>query len=193
MAEIDFGTYHHSSLEESIKVRALVEEKMNQVLGNLYPATQKINILDAGCGLGFMTSIAAKHFHYASITGIDIFNHDSLSGSSMEKALQNMKELGIDNRVLLINHNLLTPFTMGTKFDLAMSNLVFHNLGKNRFKAHDNVIECLNGGGYFILIDLLPEQSIDMNYLRNSFSTVMEIPITGNGKWDLQMKVFQKI
>ena len=40
-----------------------------------------------------------------------------------------------------------------------MSNLVFHNLGTNRFKAYDNVIECLNGGAYFILIDLLPEQS----------------------------------
>ena len=77
-----------------------------------------------------MASIASKHFPYASITGIDIFNHDSLSGPSMEKALQNMKELEIDKRVLLINHNLLTPFTMGTKFDLAMSNLVFHNLGK---------------------------------------------------------------
>ena len=102
VTEIDFGTYHHSSLEESIKVRALVEEKMNQVLGKLYPETQKINILDAGCGLGFMVSIAAKHFPYASITGIDIFNHDSLSGSSIEKALQNMKELGIDKRVLLI-------------------------------------------------------------------------------------------
>ena len=193
MAEIDFGTYHHSSLEESIKLRGLVKEKMNQVLDTLYPATQKTNILDAGCGLGFMVSIAAKHFPYASITGIDIFNHDSLSGSSMEKALQNMKELGIDKRVLLIEHNLLTPFTIETKFDLAMSNLVFHNLGKKRFKAYDNVIECLSTGGYFILIDLLPEQSIDMDYLRNSFSTVMEIPITGNGKWDLQMKIFQKI
>ena len=193
MAEIDFGTYHHSSLEDSIKLRGLVEEKMNQVLGKLYPATQKINILDAGCGLGFIASIAAKQFPDAVITGIDIFDHDSLSGSSMEKALQNMKELGIDKRVLLIEHNLLTPFTIETKFDLAMSNLVFHNLGKKRFKAYDNVIECLSTGGYFILIDLLPEQSIDMDYLRNSFSTVMEIPITGNGKWDLQMKIFQKI
>jgi cyclopropane fatty-acyl-phospholipid synthase-like methyltransferase len=193
MAEIDFGIYHHSSLEESIKLRTLVEEKMNNVLGKLFPETQKIDILDAGCGLGFMISIAAKHFPDASITGIDIFNHDSLSGSSMEKALQNMKELGIDKRVLLINHNLLSTFNTETKFDLAMSNLVFHNLGKNRFKAYDNVIECLNSRGYFILIDLLPEQFIDMNYLGNSLSTVMEIPITGNGKWDLQMKVLQKI
>jgi len=146
MAEIDFGTYHHSSLEESMKLRGLVKEKINPVLSNLYPVTQKINILDAGCGLGFMVSIAAKHFPYASITGIDIFNHDSLSGSSMEKALQNMKEIGIDKRVILINHDLLTHFTRGTKFDLTMSNLVFHNLGKIDLRPMIMLLNALMAG-----------------------------------------------
>ncbi len=49
--------------------------------------------LSTDCVLGFMSYMAAKYFPDDLITQIDIFNHDSLSGSLLEKANKNMKEL----------------------------------------------------------------------------------------------------
>jgi 2-polyprenyl-3-methyl-5-hydroxy-6-metoxy-1,4-benzoquinol methylase len=52
-------------------------------------------ILDAGCGLGWSTISLAQAYPAAEVIGID------LDGPSIERARQNAKEAGVDNRVTL--------------------------------------------------------------------------------------------
>ena len=103
MEDVDFGTYHHSTPEESKRIREYAEEAFSKLLRPLYPSRAALQILDAGCGLGFLTYVAAKCFPKASITGIDLFRRGSMSELSIEKALKNMKFLGIDSRTSFLN------------------------------------------------------------------------------------------
>ena len=94
MTDVDVGTYHHSTPEESKYIRERAEKAFSNVLRPLYPSAASLRILDAGCGLGFLTWVAAECFPKASITGVDLFRHDSISGISMDKAVNNMKSFG---------------------------------------------------------------------------------------------------
>lgn len=66
---VDFGTYRHSTPEESNEIRAGAEKAFSKLLRPLYPKNAKLRILDAGCGLGFLVYIAAKCFSKAQVTG----------------------------------------------------------------------------------------------------------------------------
>ena len=129
MADVDFGTYHHSTPEESQQTRQDAAKAFSKLLRPLYPSGAALRILDAGCGLGFLTYVVAKRFPKASITGIDVFRYGSVSELSMEKAVQNMKSLGIDSRTSFLKRDLTKPIKSDVQFDLAVSNLVFHNMG----------------------------------------------------------------
>ena len=51
---VDFGTYHHSTLEESEKLRTIIYKKFHEAFNYiLFRENSNINILDVGCGLGF--------------------------------------------------------------------------------------------------------------------------------------------
>lgn len=192
MDSVDFGTYHHSTREESEKVRTLVEKEVTSLLTKLFPESSTLRVLDAGCGLGFMSYLAARCFPNALVTAVDTFDNESLVDSSMEKATRNMKALNLDSRVYFKKHDLRKTLDPETIFDLAISNLVFHNLGKERFVAYSNVLRNLSKGGYFVIADLFPRQSADMKFFMENSSIVMEKPLTGKGRWDLQLKVLQR-
>ena len=65
------------------------------------------------------------------------------------------KLLGVGDRVKFIKADINgLEFTEG-KFDLVVSNLVFHNLGKKRFSAYSEIYKILKPGGYFALGDFL--------------------------------------
>lgn len=192
MNNLNFGTYHHSTQEESDHIRSMVEKKVNSIFSKLYSISSELQILDAGCGLGFMSYLAATYYPQSFITGYDVFNDESLKDSSMEKAIQNVRSLGLENRIEIKKHDLTQSFESGVAFDLAVSNLVFHNMGKNRFTAYENIFNAMKRGGYFVLGDLFPENSADMNFLRERSKVILEQPVTGDGEWDLQLKVFQK-
>ena len=68
---VDFGTYHHSKPDESREMRERVAGAFSAVLLTLYEPHSEIRILDAGCGLGFLSYVAAKTFPESVITGID--------------------------------------------------------------------------------------------------------------------------
>jgi len=72
MTDIDFGTYHHSTPEESKRISESLEKAFSKLLRPLYSSGAILRILDAGCGLGFLTYVAAKCFPKASITGVDL-------------------------------------------------------------------------------------------------------------------------
>jgi len=128
--DVDFGTYHHSTSQESNEIRQRAERSFSRLLRSFYPSGAALRILDAGCGLGFLMFVAAKCFPKAQITGIDLFRHGSISGISMAKAVKNMKFLGIGSRTSFLKDDLTKPVEAGAQYDLALSNLVFHNMGK---------------------------------------------------------------
>ncbi|BCU67672.1 hypothetical protein HS7_11090 [Sulfolobales archaeon HS-7] len=152
---IDFGIYHNSTREQSEKLRGNAE----QVFTVLFQRTgvdrsSHLMILDVGCGLGFLSYVAAKYFPNADILGIDTFSHESLEQSSIVKAKRNMELLGLSDRVEFKRVNILGMSETLGRFDLAISNLVFHNLGERRFDAYQRVRDILKADSFFINGDL---------------------------------------
>ena len=190
--EIDFGTYHHSTPEESSNMRSRVETAFSELFTSVYSPESEISILDAGCGLGFLASVAARNFPNSRITGVDVFGHGSLSDASLEKANANMKALNLETRVQLLKHDLRKPLGSNVIYDLAISNLVFHNLGKKRFLAYENVFNALKDGGYFILGDLFPSLKVDLEFFNGRCNEVDEKISEGSGKWAYRILVMQK-
>ena len=191
-ANVDFGTYHHSSPEESKRIREETAKAFSKLLRPLYPSTATLKILDAGCGLGFLTYVAAKRFPKATITGVDLFRHGSVSDLSMDKAVQNMKCLGIGSRTSFLKHDLTKPIQSDVQYDLAVSNLVFHNMGKKRFKAYNTVFDALKPGGYFVIGDLFSHAKADMDYFHEQSTLTDELDQGGSGHWQYQIKVLRK-
>jgi cyclopropane fatty-acyl-phospholipid synthase-like methyltransferase len=192
MADVDFGTYHHSTPQESKRIREDAEKAFSKLLRPLYPSHTALKILDAGCGLGFLTYVVAKCFPKASVTGIDLFKHGSVSQLSIDKALENMKALGMESRTSFLKHDLTKPLTSDVQYDLAVSNLVFHNMGKKRFKAYETVFDALKAGGYFVIGDLFPHGKADMDYFHEQSTLINELDQGGSGRWRYQIKVLRK-
>jgi cyclopropane fatty-acyl-phospholipid synthase-like methyltransferase len=193
MTDVDFGTYHHSSPEESKRIRESAEKAFSKLMRPLYPSGAILRILDAGCGLGFLTYVVAKRFPKASVTGVDLFRHGSVSELSMDKAVKNMKSLGMDSRTSFLKHDLTKPLKSDMQYDLAVSNLVFHNMGKKRFKAYETVFDALKPREYFVIGDLFPHDKADMNYLRERSTLIKELDQGGSGRWHYQIKVLRKM
>jgi SAM-dependent methyltransferase len=192
MPDVNFGTYHHSTPEESRRLRGLAEKAFSKLLRPLYPSRAALSILDAGCGLGFLTYASARCFPNASITGVDLFSHGSVSELSLDKAVKNMKSLRIDSRTSFLQHDLTKPLKSDVRYDLAVSNLVFHNMGKKRFKAYGTVFDALKPRGYFVIGDLFPRGTADTDYLRERSTLINELHEGSYGRWDYQIKVLRK-
>ena len=60
------------------------------------------------------------------------------------------------------------------RYDLAISNLVFHNMGEERFKAYETVFDALKPRGCFIIGDLFPRGNADIDYLRERSTLINE-------------------
>jgi cyclopropane fatty-acyl-phospholipid synthase-like methyltransferase len=192
MADVGFGTYHHSTAEESRQIREDAAKAFSTLLRPLYPSRAALRILDAGCGLGFLMQVAGKCFPKATITGVDLFRRGSMSELSMDKAVTNMKSLGIDSRTSFLRHDLTKPMTSEARYDLALSSLVFHNMGKKRFTAYGTVFEALKPGGYFVIGDLFPRGKEDMDFFLTKSTLINELHEGSFGRWHYQIKVLRK-
>jgi cyclopropane fatty-acyl-phospholipid synthase-like methyltransferase len=190
--DVDFGTYHHSTAKESNDIRERAEKAFSKVMRSLYPSGAPLRILDAGCGLGFLTYVAAKCFPKARIVGVDQFRHGSISGISMDKAAKNMRSLGIDSRTSFLKHDLTKPMESDAQYDLAVSNLVFHNMGEKRFKAYETVFDVLKPRGFFVIGDFFPQGKADMDYFRRRSTVMNEFDESGSGPWAYKIKVLRK-
>ncbi len=190
--DVDFGTYHHTTPEESRETRKKVEDAFTSIFASLYPPDSVLEILDAGCGLGFLSYVAARHFKHSKVTGIDIFDHESLSEASIGRARENMKSLGLNQSVTFVEHDLTKPTKPEGRYDLIISSLVFHNLGKKRFGAYENVFSALKRGGYFVIGDLFPNEGADIRHLTLHSTVVREIEGEGSGRWKYKIKVLRK-
>lgn len=193
MTRVDFGTYHHSTPEQSKAIRKYAEEAFSKLLRPLYPADAALRVLDAGCGLGFLTSVAAKCFAKASITGVDLFSRGSMSEISLSKAMENMKALGIDSRTSFLKHDLTKAMKSNGQYDLAISNLVFHNMGNKRFSAYGTVLDALRANGYFVVGDLFGDEKRDIDYLRERATLIDEFDGGSSGAPHYKIKVLRKM
>jgi SAM-dependent methyltransferase len=190
--DVDFGTYHHSTPQESNEIRRGAETSFSKRLHELYPSDAPLRILDAGCGLGFLISVAAKCFPKAHITGVDLFRHGSISGMSMDKAANNMKCLGLGSRTSFLKHDLTKPMESKAPYDLVLSNLVFHNMGKKRFNAYGMVFDVLRSGAFFVIGDLFPDDKADLDYFRGCSVLINESDESDSGPWKYKIRVLRK-
>lgn len=192
MMDVDFGTYHHSTETQSRELREKAEKAFISLLNGLFSKEMQIRVLDAGCGLGFLSSVVSNCLPNCSVLGVDIFGHNSLSGTSIQKAQENMKKLGLEKKVEFREHDLRLPLSADERFDLSVSNLVFHNLGKKRFDGYDTVFGALRPRGYFVIGDLFPHMNADMKYFQRHATLLNEVTESESGRWSYRIKVLQR-
>jgi SAM-dependent methyltransferase len=123
-----------------------------------------LKILDVGCGLGFLSYISAEFYRNAGITGIDTFEHSNLKRSRLEGAKENARTLDFSDRIIFKKDNMFR-FTPAEKFDIIVSNLVFYNFGKKRFKA----------GSFVIMGNLFFSPKIEIAQLEKAFRNLRQI------------------
>jgi SAM-dependent methyltransferase len=174
----DFGTYHHSSPKRSERTRAVVAQGFLEAFDALpFSRDRELDIMDLGCGLGFLSCVCAKFYKRARVTGIDTFQHASLKGSSLEKANENVRILGLSDRVHLERGDILTSDYGDRGFDLLVSNLVFHNLGRRRFGAYNRLPSWMSRDSHALLGDSFREGKGDVKHLSNIFRIEREIEL----------------
>ena len=171
----DYGTYHHTTPEQSELTRQTLR-------GAFYDAFHRISnpgdvkrVLDAGCGLGFLSEVTARYFTDSTVVGVDLFGSKGLPEGNMKLAADNMIAAGLLDRVKFVKSDLKSLDFPVEYFDLVVSNLVFHNLGRSRFKAYEGIVTVMKPGAFFVVGDFFFSKTRDMGFLRKRMRLVDEI------------------
>lgn len=151
----DFGIYHHTDKEGSGHTRRRVGSLFSAAFNYLDDIGHSPSrVLDAGCGLGFVSALVTHRYAAATVIGSDNFAGKSLANSSINLAEGNMHMLQIEDRVTFIRSDLLAmPFTDGV-FDTIVTSLVYHNLGPNMGRGIEELKRLLSGHGILLFGDL---------------------------------------
>lgn len=180
----DFGTYHHSTPGGSVVFRDKIKVTFTEAFRLLqFSRDEKIRVLDVGCGLGFISCTCAEFYRNARVVGFDTFEHLSLRGSSLSKAKKNAAILGFSDRVRFRKGDVFDSDYRRGKFDLLVSNLVFHNFGKKRFDAYDRLASWVHPNSYVIFGDLMFHAAADLKHLSNLFKTMRTVRAKGIGDY----------
>ena len=126
--------------------------------------------------MGFLSWICAKYYPNGMIRGIDTFQHMSLKNSSLAKAKNNMKILGFSERIRFQKGDIFMSDYSKRKFDLFVSNLVFHNFGRKRFNAYERLAQWAAPKSYIALGDLFFDYKKDSKLLTSLFGSVQVRP-----------------
>jgi SAM-dependent methyltransferase len=170
--ELDFGTYHYTTRAASRQIRAVVKGMFTDAFASLpFSRDDELKILDVGCGLGFLSCVSAEFYKNARITGIDTFKHSSLKGSSLKKAKENARILRLSERIDFENANIFT-FTPTRRFDIIVSNLVFHNLGKKRFEAYSRLSSWMKSDSFVVIGEFFFSPEADLAQLSRKFRII---------------------
>ena len=131
-----------------------VQNKITQLLVDKIEWDGQGSALDIGCGSGALSIMLAKKYEKAHITGADYW-----CGSweySMENCKANASLEGVDDRMEFVRASASKlPFEDET-FDLAVSNLVFHEVKdvSDKRECLKEALRVLKKGGIFVLQDL---------------------------------------
>jgi 2-polyprenyl-3-methyl-5-hydroxy-6-metoxy-1,4-benzoquinol methylase len=170
-----FGTYHHSTSAASKKIRSIVKTMFTDAFTSVpFRRDDELRILDVGCGLGFLSCLSAEFYKNARITGIDTFKHASLKGSSLKRAKENARILGFSDRIDFKKGDVFR-FRPTEKFDIMLSNLVFHNFGKKRFKVYSRLSSWAQADSFVVMGDLFFSPKNDIAHLKKAFGILKEI------------------
>jgi ribosomal protein L11 methylase PrmA len=176
-----FGAYHHSTSVASKNIRAVVKAMFTDAFASLpFRRNDDLRILDVGCGLGFLCCVSAEFYKNARVTGIDTFEHASLKRSSLEKAKENGRILGFSDRISFKKGDMF-KFIPAEKFDIIVSNLVFHNFGKMRFKAYSRLSSWTQTGSFILMGDLFFSPKTDIAQLAKTFKILKQIKAKNDG------------
>lgn len=176
-ARLDFGTYHHTTPEDSEKSREKVRVLFEEAFGELpFSRDDKLKILDMGCGLGFLSCVCAEYYRNARVTAFDTFEDASLENSSLAKGKKNAKILGFSERIRFQKKDFFQSDYSRRKYDLFVTNLVFHNFGKKRLNAYKRLSKWTTPKSYVVLGDLFFEYDVDYERLTSLFGKVIETP-----------------
>ena len=172
----DFGTYHYCTPKSSEELRSELRGVYTQAFRKLpFSKNEKIKILDIGCGLGFLSCLCAEFFTDAVITGFDKFKDSSLKGSSIDKARENARILGFEHRIRFFKGDILHADFREEGIDLFVSNLVYHNLGRMRFRAYERLASWVTRDSYVVLGELFFGHGQDIERLSRLFREVNEV------------------
>ena len=179
----DFGTYHHTTTRASEETREMVKALFRETFDRLpFSKDDRLKILDMGCGLGFLSCFCAEYYRSAMITGIDTFGHASLKGSSLARAKDNARILGFSERIRFEKGDILRADYGRAGFDLFVTSLVFHNLGKRRFDAYERLARWVTRKSYVVLGDVFFDYERDIGRLKKLFESLQERPgLTSEG------------
>jgi hypothetical protein len=152
---------------------------MNE-LGSLIPSRRRDKTKEPDFGTYHHSTFAASKKVRAVVKAMftDVFaslpfEHASLKRSSLEGAKENARILGfsdtIDFKVDVFR------FTPVEKFDIIVSNPVFHNFEKMRFKAYSCLSSWTQTGSFVIMGDLFFSPKADMAQLEKAFRILRQI------------------
>ena len=112
-------------------------------------------ILDAGCGRGLMAIGAAKRLKTGKVTAIDIWDPESLSGSSQEAAKENAKAEGVSDRVRFETGDARKLVYPSGNFDVVVSFAALHRLAddRERDQALSEMLRVLKPSGRLLIFD----------------------------------------
>jgi len=112
-------------------------------------------VLDIGCGRGAVLLMAAEHLTTGHAVGIDLWKKGDQSGNAAIATRHNAAAEGVYDRVLLATGDMTTlPFTRGC-FDVVLSSLAIHNVGRGaRNRAVEEAFRVLAPGGRLLIADL---------------------------------------
>ena len=128
---------------------------VNVILNNL-KLTGTEALLDVGCGRGSFLLTAAPYLPLGSLTGIDIWRQNDLSGNHIEVIQKHIQSSARQNIHILTMDMRKLDFPDAT-FDIVVSNLAIHNLSNKleRRKALLEMLRVLKPNGKLIILDFM--------------------------------------
>ena len=83
-------------------------------------------VLDAGCGLGLLSTAIAGRLKTGKVTAVDVWNPQVLSGNSAQAALANARREGVADRVRFEDGDIRRLGYPAANFEVAVSGGILH-------------------------------------------------------------------
>ncbi|WP_455577365.1 malonyl-ACP O-methyltransferase BioC [Anaerosinus sp.] len=145
-------TKHFSKAAKEYDEYAKVQKKMALVLNDLLEEKSNYEILEIGCGTGYLTKILADKFPDANILATDI------SPDMLESAKYKLSNYQNITYAILDGEKISTD----KKYDLIISNAVFQWFSDYN-QTFQRFFECLNPNGYLIYSTFGPKTFIELS------------------------------
>ena len=136
-------------------------------------------VLDAGCGRGLLTILAARKAPLGEILGIDIWSQEQLSENTIEAAQENAEAESVTERVRFQDGD-ITDLRFGPDcFDKVISCLCLHAIGsrKARNQSLVKLIKLLRPGGEIAILDILHTKEYGIVFEEQGLKNVRRSPM----------------